>query len=568
MRLTGVCWRVNRRAAGKVDTVNAIIQRSDIWRVTTYKGVRCMESVSIYDSTLRDGMQAEGLSFSVDDKIKIARKLDALGIDYIEAGNPTSNPKDMEFFRRAGELALRHARLCAFGSTHRVGSSPKEDEGLRALLKAETPVVTVFGKAWELHVLDILKTDLQTNLQIISGTVRYLKEHGREVVFDAEHFFDGYQANPDYALEALRAAAAAGADCIVLCDTNGAAFPTLVGDAVKRVCTMLDQRVGIHCHNDVGMAVANTMLAVEMGARHVQGTINGIGERCGNVNLCTVIPNLELKTAYTCIGRQHLTNMASAARYISEIANLSYDERQPYVGGSAFAHKAGMHVDGVMKNPKTFEHIEPELVGNTRRVLVSEMSGRANLLEAIQRVDPSLDKHSPQTKQVMEKLKELEYEGYQFEGAESSLELLIRKEIGRYRPFFTLNQFKVIVSEPSSELLSSSALVKIHVDDKVEITAAEGNGPVDALDSGLRKALERFYPQLAEVRLTDFKVRVLDSQNATASKVRVLVESTDGTERWSTVGVSTDIIEASWHALVDSVEYKLFLDSRKKGKDI
>lgn len=525
------------------------------------------KKIAILDSTLRDGAQAEGISFSVSDKIKIAKTLDALGVAYIEAGNPGSNPKDMEFFAQAKELMLEHAKLCAFGSTCRVGKRPEEDAGVQALLGAGTPAVSVFGKAWDLHVSDILNTTLDNNLKIISDTITYLKANGKEVIFDAEHFFDGYQANSAYALACVDAAQAAGADCIVLCDTNGATFPTEVGQITKEVAERLTVPVGIHCHNDVGVGVANSIIAVRSGALHVQGTMNGLGERCGNANLCTIIPNLELKLGYSCLKPGKLEEITEAARYVSEIANISHDERQPYVGSSAFAHKGGMHVDGVLKNPKTFEHVDPESVGNTRRVLISEMAGRANLLKAIHKIDATLDKHSAAVGKVMDRLKELEFEGYQFEGAESSMELLIRKILGKYKPYFDLNQFKVIVSEPSGDELSSSALIKIHVGSEASITAAEGNGPVDALDKALRGALEHFYPQLACVRLTDYKVRVLDSQNATGSKVRVLVESTDGTNSWSTVGVSTDIIEASWHALVDSLEYKLLLDTVKNRRD-
>lgn len=521
------------------------------------------KKVSILDSTLRDGAQAEGISFSVADKIKIVNALDALGIDYIEAGNPGSNPKDMEFFAQARNLSLSHAKLCAFGATCRVGLKPEEDANIQSLLSAETPAVCVFGKAWDLHVHDILKTTPKNNLKIITDTIMYLKANGKEVIFDAEHFFDGYSSNSEYALACAKAAQDAGADFVVLCDTNGAAFPYEIEQITKKVTDLLTVDIGIHCHNDVGVAVANSVAAVRAGAVHIQGTMNGLGERCGNANLCTIIPNLELKLGYSCLAQDRLEEITDTARYVSEIANISHDERQPYVGSSAFAHKAGMHVDGVLKNPKTFEHINPEYVGNTRRVLISEMAGRANLLKAIRKIDPTLDKRSKEVGKVIDKLKELEYEGYQFEGAESSMELLIRKILGNYKPYFELNQFKVIVSEPSGEELSSSALIKIHVGSDASITAAEGNGPVDAIDKALRGALEHFYPQLACVRLTDYKVRVLDSQNATASKVRVLVESTDGVNNWSTVGVSTDIIDASWHAVVDSLEYKLLLDSAK-----
>lgn len=527
------------------------------------KDVIDVNKVFILDSTLRDGVQAKGISFSVDDKLKIAQKLDSLGVSYIEAGNPGSNPKDLEFFARAKELKLENAKLCAFGATHRVGISVEEDINVASMIEADTPVVSVFGKAWDLHVFDILDTTKENNLKIISDTISYFKSKGKEVIFDAEHFFDGYKSNPDYALECICAAKSAGADCIVLCDTNGAAFPDEIEKITKEAINKVDIPIGIHCHNDIGVAIANSLMAVRAGATHVQGTMNGIGERCGNANLSAIIPNLELKMGYSCIKEGKLEDITDTARFVSEIANISHDERQPYVGACAFSHKGGMHVDGVMKNSSTFEHINPEAVGNVRRVLISEMAGRANVIKAIQKVDPSLDKHSAEVGKVINKLKELEYEGYQFEGAESSMDLLIRKVLGKYEPYFDLNQFKVIVSEPSGKELSSSALIKIHVGKSEAITAAEGNGPVAALDTALRRALEQFYPQLKDVRLTDYKVRVLDSQNATESKVRVLVESSDGINSWSTVGVSTDIIDASWHALVDSLEYKLLLDSLK-----
>ena len=520
--------------------------------------------IDIFDSTLRDGMQTEGISFSVEDKLRIAKKLDELGISYIEAGNPGSNPKDIEFFERAKKTEFANAKLCAFGSTHRLGKSVDEDENILAILDAGTPAVCIFGKTWDLHVADILKTSNENNLKLIFDTVSYLKAHKKEVIFDAEHFFDGYKANSVYALECIKTAEQAGADCVVLCDTNGSAFPDEVYKITAEVANYIGTPIGVHCHNDTGMAAANSIAAVRAGAVHVQGTINGLGERCGNANLCTIIPNLELKLSYSCLDGGKLEDITDTARFVSEIANIAHDEHQPYVGSCAFAHKGGMHADGVMKNPKTFEHIDPEAVGNTRRVLISEMSGRANLIKAIRKVDKTLDKHSAEVGLVIDKLKELEYEGYQFEGAESSMELLIRKILGKYKPYFNLNQFKVIVSEPSGDEVSSSALIKIHVGDNASITADEGNGPVDALDRALRRALEQFYPQLKNVRLTDYKVRVLDSR-AASSKVRVLVGSSDGVNNWSTVGVSTDIIDASWHALVDSLEYKLLLDSVKSG---
>lgn len=516
--------------------------------------------VYVYDSTLRDGAQAEGISFSVEDKLKIVKRLDKLGVSYIEAGNPGSNPKDLEFFSSVKKLKLENIKLTAFGSTRRVGINVEQDNNVKSLLKADTDTVAIFGKSWDLHVKDILKATLAENLNMIRDTIAFFKQKGKEVVFDAEHFFDGYKGDAQYAVEALQAAVEAGADSLVLCDTNGGCFPLEVYEITKDVCSKFDIPIGIHCHNDTGMAVANSIVAIEAGARHVQGTFNGYGERCGNANLCTIIPNLQIKMGMDCIPIGKMKNFTSTARFISELANVAHDERAPYVGNSSFAHKGGMHIDGVNKNPQTFEHINPELVGNERRFLMSEVAGRATILSRINEVDATLTKNSAQTQQIMDKLKALEHQGYQFEGAESSFELVIRKELGKYKSFFDLEHFKVLVNEPSSEEFSSSALIKVSVNKEQELTAAEGDGPVNALDKALRKALERFYPQLKQMRLTDFKVRVLDSKTATAAKVRVLIESSDGEHVWNTIGVSTDIIEASWKALVDSIEYKLQKD--------
>ncbi len=516
-----------------------------------------MSKVFIYDSTLRDGAQAEGISFTVDDKLKIVKKLDALGISYIEAGNPGSNPKDLEFFERVKGLELKGIKLTAFGSTRRVGIKVEDDNNVKSLLKAETPAVAIFGKSWDMHVRDILNTTLEENLNMIRDTIHFFKEQGKEVVYDAEHFFDGYKGNGEYALKTLKAAVEGGADYLVLCETNGGCFPLEVYEITKKVCSEFSVPVGIHCHNDAGMAEANSIVAVQAGAVQVQGTMNGFGERCGNANLCTIIPDLQLKMGMECIPSENIIMLTLASRFISETANVAHNERAPFVGHSAFAHKGGMHIDGVNKNPKTFEHINPELIGNERRFLMSEVAGRATLLSRINEIDGTITKDSPETKRIIDKLKALEHEGYQFEGAESSFELVIRKELGKYTSFFELDHFKVTVSEPSRDAFSSSAIIKIKVKDEEELTAAEGDGPVNALDKALRKALERFYPQLNQMRLTDFKVRVLDSETATAAKVRVLIESTDGEDVWNTVGVSTDLIEASWKALVDSVQYKL-----------
>jgi 2-isopropylmalate synthase len=515
-----------------------------------------MKKIIIYDSTLRDGAQAQGISYTVEDKLKIVDKLDRLGVSYIEAGNPGSNPKDLEFFERVKHMKLR-TKIIAFGATRRVNMAVEDDPNVQSLLKADTVAIAIFGKAWDFQVLDILKTTLEENVRMIYDTVRFFKDKGKEVVYDAEHFFDGYAANPDYAMKTLQAAYDAGADCLCLCDTKGATFPKETYDKTMEVVRRFPVPIGIHSHNDNGMAVADTIMAVQAGALHVQGTVNGFGERCGNANLCTIIPNLQLQMGYDCISADNMSKLTSTARFVSEIANVVHDERAPYVGGCAFAHKAGMHADAVNKDTRAYEMMDPQVVGNERVFLMSEVAGRSAVLNIINEVDPSITKDSPVTKAVLEKLKEMEHQGYQYEGAESSFELIIRKVLGKYKSFFELGEFKVIVNEPTTNSNNSTAMIKIKVDGQVEITAAEGDGPVNALDKALRKALERFYPQILEMKLTDYKVRVLDSASATAAKVRVLIETSDTKEVWTTIGVSTDIIEASWRALVDSIEYKL-----------
>ncbi len=517
-----------------------------------------MPKLYMYDTTLRDGSQGEGISFSVADKIKIARMLDELGVDYIEAGNPCSNPKDKALFEKLQELSLKHARLAAFGSTRRPKMSPADDEGLSLLLAAGTPVVTIFGKSWDLHVKEVLRTSLSENLRMIDDSIRFLKNAGKEVVFDAEHFFDGFKNNPDYALSAIRTAKDAGADTVVLCDTNGSAFPDEISNAVLRAKEILGStRLGIHCHNDMDLATANSVAAVLGGALQVQGTLNGFGERCGNANLCVLIPNLQAKRGYECIPAEQLSTLKSVAYQVFELANLSPDEKMPYIGGNAFAHKGGMHIDAVQKNPVTFEHINPELVGNRRKLLLSEMSGRSTVISAASKVQEPLDRNSKEAGEILKEVKNLELAGYQFEGAEGSFKLLVQKKLGKYKPFFTLDQFQVITHAPKDAPCVSTAMIKITSDGVSEITAAEGEGPVNALDKALRKALERFYPALSKMRLVDYKVRILDGNDATAALTRVLIESSDGTEKWTTIGVSRDIIDASWKALVDSVEYML-----------
>jgi len=536
------------------------------------------KKITIFDSTLRDGAQAEGISFSVQDKIKIARALDGLGVDYIEAGNPGSNPKDLEFFRHFTESggSLGHAKLIAFGSTRRKGILAKDDANVRALLESGAGAACIFGKSWDFHVTDILGATLEENLAMIRDTIAFLKENMAEVMFDAEHFFDGYKNNPEYAFASLRAAADGGADVLVLCDTNGGCFPSEIFEIVQKVVEEFKIPVGIHTHNDCEMAVANSIVAVEAGATQVQGTFTGFGERCGNANLSAIIPGLQLKKGYDCIFPETMASLTVVAREISEIANVSLNKRAAYVGQTAFAHKGGMHIDAVAKNPHSFEHINPEKVGNARRNLMSEVSGRSTLLKKVQQVYPKLTRDSAEMGKIMEKLKEQEHKGYQFEGAESSFALKIRKALGDTCPLFELVYFKIISEDmaSASQSINATAVLKISVEDEKltkdgepihVIAAEEGNGPVNALDKALRKALENFYnDQIKNIRLTDYKVRVLDSNNATESKVRVLIESTDGVHTWSTVGVSPNVVEASWEALMDSIKFKLIMDRYTK----
>ncbi|EKQ52196.1 MULTISPECIES: citramalate synthase [unclassified Clostridium] len=523
--------------------------------------------VKIFDSTLRDGAQGQGISFSLEDKIKIVKALDEMQIDYIEAGNPGSNPKDMEFFKRLKDMHLKNSRVAAFGSTRRPNINVEDDKNLKDLLSSEANTIVIFGKSWDFQVTDIIKTSLDENINMIKDTIKYLSKKEKEVIFDAEHFYDGYKANKDYAMATLSAAEEAGAEVVVLCDTNGGTLPQDIYEITKAVRAQLSIEVGVHSHNDVGMAVANSVMAVQAGAVQVQGTFIGIGERCGNANLSVIIPTLKLKLGYEVLNNIELTNLTKTSRYIAEICNITLADENPFVGSSAFAHKGGMHIDAVTKSPKSYEHIEPELVGNKRRFLVSEVSGKSTILQEIKKVFPNISKDDNSVQKITDRLKELEYEGYQFEGAEGTVELVIRKIIGKYKPFFKLNHFKIIGEQPyGTEEFSSTAVINITVDGKSEMTAAEGEGPVNALDKAIRKALEVFYPEIKQARLVDYKVRVLDSESATEAKVRVLIESTDGIENWSTVGVSRDVIQASWIALVDSIEYKLIKDIERKVK--
>jgi 2-isopropylmalate synthase len=518
------------------------------------------KKVIAYDSTLRDGAQAQGVSFTVDDKLKIVQKLDDLGVGYIEAGNPGSNPKDLVFFERVASLPLKHAKIIAFGSTRKIGINAADDRNLKSLLKANTKAVAIFGKSWDYQVTDILRTTLAENLAMISDTIAYLKQQGKEVVFDAEHFFDGYKANPDYALQTLQAAADAGADVLCLCDTNGGTFPEEVFQLTQVVIERFDTHVGIHCHNDCEMAVANSIAAVKAGAIQVQGTINGIGERCGNANLSSIIPNVQLKLGMDCIPPSQMSELTTVSRFVSEVANVPFNEKAPYVGSDAFSHKGGMHIDAVNKNPISYEHINPEEVGNARHTLVSEVAGRSALLAKIQAIDPSLTKESEDTKRVLEHLKALEHEGYQFENAEHSFDVRVRKLLGKNKTYFTLEKYTINVEEPSKGGINSKATISFLVNEHVVKADGEGDGPVNALDKAMRNALREIYPAIKEVKLTDYKVRVLDSNLATAAKVRVIIESSDQHNSWNTIGVSTDITEASWIALQDAIEYKLMHD--------
>ena len=517
-----------------------------------------MSKVFLLDSTLRDGAQSVGISFSVQDKIKIARILDDLQVDYIEAGNPGSNPKDMEFFELLRQNPLKHAKVTAFGATRKKNIAVEDDANIKSLLSANTECVTIFGKSWDIHVTDILRAELSENLAMIRDTVRYLKEQGKEVVYDAEHFFDGYRANPDYALETLQAAYESGADCLCLCDTNGGSIPDFVQSVTRLVKERFPVAVGIHAHDDAGMSAANSVLAVTAGATHVQGTLVGFGERCGNANLSTVLATLQLKLGYDCVPAEALERLTSTVHEVADISNISVGKNMPYVGANAFAHKGGMHVDGVMKNSLTFEHVAPSLVGNSRRVMMSEVAGRSAILEKVKGFYPEIKKDSEEATKIIDMVKQMEHQGYQFEGAEASFELEVRKLLGVRPKFFELQMLSVN-DEPQSEIRKKPSLasIKVLVGDQLEITAAEGLGPVNAIDAALRKALEVFYPEIGEIRLTDYKVRVLDSESATAAKVRVLIEYTDGHQYWTTVGVAVDIMQASTRALMDSIEYKL-----------
>ncbi len=522
-----------------------------------------MPTIKLYDTTLRDGSQTEGVSFSVEDKLKIVKLLDSLGIHYIEGGWPGSNPKDNAFFKKVMELKLKNAKIVAFSMTRRAGVKIEDDKNIADLLSAGTPAVALVGKTWDYHVTHAVRTTLEENLNMISDTVAYMKKHGKEVIYDAEHFFDAYKANPEYSLQTLNAASKAGADSLCLCDTNGACLPGDIESILQEIKGRLSTPFGIHTHNDSECAVANAIVAINNGASQVQGTINGLGERCGNANLCSIIPALKIKMGIDCVNDEQLASLSDIARHISEIANLPLSSHQSYVGRSAFAHKGGMHVSAVMKNPQTYEHIKPELVGNARRVTLSELSGISNLIFKAHEFGVDLQKDSPAIKSLLGQLKTLEHEGYQFEEGEASFEILVKKTMGVFKLPFEWSKFEVKAQKGKGKNTSTEAKVEIKIGRKTLHAKGSGNGPVNALDDAARKVLVKHFPQIKDLRLTDYKVRVLNSKDGTGAKVRVLIESSDDKRSWGTVGVSPNIIEASWLALVDSIEYKLMIEGIK-----
>lgn len=522
-------------------------------------------TILMYDTTLRDGTQGEGVSFSVTDKLRIAEKFDQFGIDYIEGGWPGSNPRDMAFFEEAKKLKLSHAKIAAFGSTRRANLSAEEDPQLKTLIDAGTPAVTIFGKTWLLHVTEILRVKPEENLAMIEDSVRFLKSNGREVIYDAEHFYDGYKDSPEYALQTLEAAVRGGADCLTLCDTNGG---QLVGELHAITKTVVDRfpdvMVGVHCHNDSGLGVAVSLAGVEAGATMVQGTFNGYGERVGNANLTTIIPNVVLKMGYPVSAQKHLKRLRELSLFIADLANLDHDAKAPFVGLSAFTHKGGAHADATKKVSYSYEHVDPTAIGNKQRVLVSDMAGRSSLLMKAQELGFDIDRDSPDTKIIIEKLKELEYNGYEFESADGSLRLLLDRLTNKHKSHFEFQGYRVIVEKRSKdEAPMSEATIKVKVDGEPHYVVAEDPGPVGALDKALRLALTQAFPRLAELTLKDYKVRILDSKQGAEAKTRVLIESSDGVDLWGTVGASDNIIEASWQAIRDAIEYKILLDDGK-----
>lgn len=520
-------------------------------------------SVQIYDTTLRDGAQAEGINFSLVDKLRIAEKLDAFGVHYIEGGWPGSNPKDAEFFLEARKRKYKHAKIAAFGSTRKAKTKCENDPQIKMLVDADTPVVTIVGKSWMLHVTDVIGTTAEENVAMIGDTLAFFKKRGKEVVYDAEHFFDGYKDDPVYAMKTLQSAQESGADVIVLCDTNGGSMPEEIARIVSEVCSKLKVPIGIHTHNDCGLGVANALAAIEAGAVHVQGTINGYGERAGNCNNTTVIANLKLKKGYDCVPDESVKRLRELSMFVDDIANMPHYIRQPFVGSAAFAHKGGIHLSAVDRVARSYEHITPESVGNMRRVLVGELSGRSNIVMKARELGIQLSKDTPELKEILKEVKRLENEGFEFEAAEGSLALLIQKVLRHHKPFFELEGFHVSMRRNGNHSVVE-ATVKVKVGEKFFHTVSEGHGPINALDNALRAALQDSYPALKKVALTDYKVRIISGREGTAAKTRVLIESTDGTDEWGTVGVSENIIEASWQALVDSVEYKLLKDEIRK----
>lgn len=524
-----------------------------------------MNTIELFDTTLRDGTQGEGVNLSINDKIAIALKLDEFGIDIIEGGWPGSNPRDEEFFKQIKNYNLKNSSICSFGSTARFLNNVQSDPNLNALLFAETPFVSIFGKTWKFHAEVGLGLTESQNEELIYKSVQFLKEHERKVVFDAEHFFDGYKDNAGFALKMLQAAEAAGADVITLCDTNGGSLPFEVNKIVREVIKHVKKPLGIHTHNDGELAVANSLTAIEAGAVHVQGTINGVGERCGNANLISIIPNILLKMNRHCKTAISLDGLTSLSNYVNEVMNLVPNSRSAFVGNSAFAHKGGIHVSAVLKDGRMYEHINPGKVGNKQRVLISDLAGQSNIKYKAKEFGIDLKKDNELSKKLVSHIKSLEYNGYQFDGAEASFELILRSETNEFSPYFNTLDSKINVSFDNKRHTSAEAVIKIEVDGEIEHTAANGDGPVNALDNALRKALIRFYPEIAQIKLIDYKVRVLNEKNGTAAKVRVLIQSGDGNETWSTVGVSENIIEASWQALCDSMNYKLFKIEKEKS---
>jgi 2-isopropylmalate synthase len=520
--------------------------------------------IEIYDTTLRDGAQTVGISFSVQDKLRIAAALDRSKIDYIEGGWPGSNPKDDLFFKEIRNEDLQYSKIVAFGATKRHKISVNDDTLLQALVSSEADAIAIVAKTWDFQVKSALEIELKENLAIIRETIVYLKDLGKQVFLDAEHFFDGFKSTPDYSLECLQAAAGAGADALVLCDTNGGTMPDEVERIVKSVVTETDRHIGVHFHNDTGVAVANSQAAVLAGASSVQGTINGYGERCGNCDLTTLIPNLHFKMGYRCNSADRMEGLTELSRFVSETANLAHNERMPYVGDNTFAHKGGIHVSAIQKDNRTYEHIDPSLVGNRRKIAVSELSGKSNILLKSKEMGINLEGDVKLPREILQKLKSLEDSGFQFEAAEGSFELIIRESTGEYVPFFKLKGFRVITEMLESGEMICEGTIKVEVNGVIEHTAANGNGPVSALDNALRKSLEKFYPNIKDIQLTDYKVRVLNEKDGTSALVRVIIDQKSGTDHWGTVGVSTNIIDASWQAIVDGIEYKLFKDLENK----